>query len=169
MTPIRPAKKDDLERIASIVHDAIRHMNSEGIAQWDEVYPGRSVLEADIAHHQLHVAEYNHQVAGFITLNEEASPEYNDVPWQYPGKALIVHRFTVDPARQGQGLGTALMDYAEEQARERGYDTLRLDAFTKNPPAVALYEKRGYRKAGTVLFRKGLFYCYEKDMRSNLV
>jgi hypothetical protein len=39
---------------------------------------------------------------------------------------------------------------------------IRLDAFTLNPGAIRLYEGRGYRKAGSVRFRKGMFNCYEK-------
>jgi ribosomal protein S18 acetylase RimI-like enzyme len=58
------------------------------------------------------------------------------------------------------------MSFAEETAVTRGYDCIRLDAFTRNPAALALYESRGYRRAGTVHFRKGAFYCYEKAMRA---
>ena len=56
------------------------------------------------------------------------------------------------------------MDFAEEDAATKGYHTIRLDAFTQNPAAVALYERCGYRNAGTVRFRKGIFFCYEKKL-----
>lgn len=46
------------------------------------------------------------------------------------------------------------MDFAERFADENGYEAIRLDAFTGNPGAVALYERRGYRKAGVVRFRR---------------
>lgn len=56
------------------------------------------------------------------------------------------------------------MEFAEEKAEREGYQAIRLDAFTGNPPALALYDHRGYRKAGTVLFRKGWFFCFEKEI-----
>jgi ribosomal protein S18 acetylase RimI-like enzyme len=68
----------------------------------------------------------------------------------------------VDPARQGRGLAGALMTFAEREAAMRGCAVVRLDAFTRNPAATLLYERRGYRRAGTVRFRKGLFSCFEK-------
>jgi ribosomal protein S18 acetylase RimI-like enzyme len=99
-------------------------------------------------------------------LNEHQDPEYSDVAWAHcEGKALIVHRLSVHPDAQGQNVATRLMDFAEHRAIACGYSAIRLDAFTENPAAVLLYEKRGYRRAGTVVFRKGPFYCFEKGLK----
>jgi len=54
------------------------------------------------------------------------------------------------------------MNFAEEYARSSGYSSIRLDAFLQNKAALKLYEKRGYENVGTVVFRKGVFNCYEK-------
>ncbi len=58
------------------------------------------------------------------------------------------------------------MHFVEQYAEVHGYDVIRLDAFTRNPAAVRLYEGRGYRKAGIVSFRKGPFYCFEKRIHN---
>lgn len=41
----------------------------------------------------------------------------------------------------------------------------------RHPAAVRLYESAGYRRAGEVRCRKGVFSCYEKPLsgESNLV
>ena len=57
-----------------------------------------------------------------------------------------------------------LVGFAEERARELGFRTLRLDAFTENPAAVRLYDRLGYRRAGFVRLRKGLFHVFEKAL-----
>jgi ribosomal protein S18 acetylase RimI-like enzyme len=56
------------------------------------------------------------------------------------------------------------MDFAERFARDRGFPCIRLDAYTGNPAALALYRRRGYHCAGQVFFpRRDLpFDCYEK-------
>jgi ribosomal protein S18 acetylase RimI-like enzyme len=81
--------------------------------------------------------------------------------------ALVVHRLCVDPAYQGNGLGSQLMDFAEAHAKQNTYVSIRLDAYAGNPRAVWLYERRGYRKAGQVYFpRRTLpFFCFEKILR----
>ncbi len=137
-------------------------MDEQGIAQWDEVYPSKEILAGDVERKETHVIETDKQVAGFIIINENQSPEYAELEWECPGKALVVHRLTIEPSYQRKGLATYLMDFAEETAANRGYNCIRLDAFTENPAAYLLYLNRGYRKAGIVRFRKGDFYCFEK-------
>ena len=46
---------------------------------------------------------------------------------------------------QGKGVGTALMNFAENLARDRGYKKITMHA-RKN--AIGFYEKLGYRKVG---------------------
>src|SRR5437763_451213 len=47
---------------------------------------------------------------------------------------------------QGKGIGRALMQFAENLARDRGYKKITMHA-RKN--AIGFYEKLGYRKVGT--------------------
>jgi ribosomal protein S18 acetylase RimI-like enzyme len=162
MTSIRPARIEELDSLLRIVKGAIRDMESRGIMQWDDVYPDEATLRKDVEQQHMHVIEVDGQVAGMVCINDIESPEYQAVPWEYPGKVLVVHRLAIDPGHQRKKLASRLMDFAEQQALLRKYQTIRLDAFTKNPASLALYEKRGYRMAGTVVFRKGPFHCYEK-------
>jgi ribosomal protein S18 acetylase RimI-like enzyme len=50
----------------------------------------------------------------------------------------------VSKAAEGQGVGRALMDYAEGWARDRGHKTITLSVFEGNRRAQALYERAGY-------------------------
>ena len=46
---------------------------------------------------------------------------------------------------RGQGLGTELMQLAEQQAMENGFTKLSLVAFKENGGSVRLYERLGYQ------------------------
>jgi ribosomal protein S18 acetylase RimI-like enzyme len=63
-----------------------------------------------------------------------------EVPGSYYvcGVALV-------PEARGQGLGTAFMEIARSEARERELLTLSLLVFEQNVGAVRLYERLGYR------------------------
>ncbi|HBF38124.1 MAG TPA: hypothetical protein DDW50_12470 [Firmicutes bacterium] len=76
----------------------------------------------------------------------------------------VIHRLAVNPEYQKQGIGRQLMDFAEKCALERGYTSIRLDAYSGNHRAVNLYENRGYKKVGQFFYpsREFPFYCYEK-------
>ena len=61
------------------------------------------------------------------------------------GGAAEVKRMWVSPDARGQRLGTRLLAYLEDVAREMGFETVRLDTRgAALPEAVALYEKAGY-------------------------
>ena len=138
----------------------------EGIAQWDAVYPTAATVEQDVARRSLFVLEDAGAggVVGCVTLTPEQDPEYGTVAWALPEPALVVHRLCVEPAMQGRGHAHRIMGFAESHAAARGYASVRLDAYTGNPRAVALYRRRGYREAGQVFFpRRALpFSCFER-------
>jgi len=63
---------------------------------------------------------------------------------------------------QGKGIGRALMNFAENIARDRGYKTLSMHA-RKN--AIGFYEKMGYRVAGEEFTEVTIpHYVMEKDL-----
>ena len=53
----------------------------------------------------------------------------------------------IDPARRGQGLGTQLLTEMFERAGPE--EPYTLEVRTSNAPAIALYERFGFRGAGT--------------------
>ncbi len=62
-----------------------------------------------------------------------------------PGKdGMLLDNIAVDPARQGSGIGRALLQFAENSARGAGFCSIRLytnEAMTEN---IALYRRIGY-------------------------
>ena len=55
-----------------------------------------------------------------------------------------IKRMYVRPAARGQGVSRLLLAALEDAARERGFDTLRLETGTEQPEAMALYAGAGY-------------------------
>jgi GNAT superfamily N-acetyltransferase len=138
-----------------------------GILQWDDLYPTREIVAADIAGGRLYVLTSAGRPQAVVTVDATQDDEYATVPWTSAEPALVVHRLCVDPAAQGHGLGRLLMEHVEAHAAHHRFASIRLDAYSGNPPALALYRRRGYREAGQLFFpRRALpFYCFERDVR----
>ena len=66
----------------------------------------------------------------------------------YPAGAYIVHELHVDPAYRNRGIGGALLDYAEAEARRLGHARMALSTTSSNP-ARHLYERHGFRVVET--------------------
>lgn len=59
---------------------------------------------------------------------------------------LLVENVAVDPARQGEGIGRALLAHAEAAAREKGISLLRLYTNAAMSENLALYSHLGWRQ-----------------------
>ena len=77
--------------------------------------------------------------AGFIHLQTQID-YFNGEDHGY------ISDLAVDKSFEGQGVGRALMNIANEWARERGYQLLTLYVFASNTRAQQLYEKNGFQQ-----------------------
>jgi ribosomal protein S18 acetylase RimI-like enzyme len=74
---------------------------------------------------------------------------------KFPETHLYVDSIAVDPAFQGRGMGTMLLDAVTQEARRRGKRALWLYCVERNTRARALYERYGFR----FLKRDDLWWC----------
>ena len=81
------------------------------------------------------VAEEGKETVGFLIANRH--------PTMLLGRVITLD---VVEAWRRRGVGTALMDAAEEWARKRGFISLSLETAENNLTAQAFYERRGYVK-----------------------
>ena len=154
---------DDLEDICRMIDAAKELMATQGINQWDEVYPTCEDFEEDIKKKTLYLALKDNQLAAIYVISEECDDEYLKCEWENK-KPCIIHRFCVSPSFQHNGIGNVVLRHIEKQLIEAGYDSVRLDVFTQNPYALRLYEKNGYVKRGFADWRKGRFLLMEKKL-----
>jgi ribosomal protein S18 acetylase RimI-like enzyme len=84
-----------------------------------------------------------------------------------PGRSAHVCRVIVDPERRRQGLGTAVMGQLRRVAFEDlGVTRLTLNVYEWNAPAIASYEKLGFRTRalhGTEAERDWAYYSMELE------
>jgi GNAT superfamily N-acetyltransferase len=65
--------------------------------------------------------------------------------WYERGDVAFFSQFCVEPELRRQGIGSYLLEYAENRAREIGAGELALDTAEPAKHLIAYYEKRGYR------------------------
>ena len=132
LTHLRPARLDDCADIHSAhefsVRYACEHYYDDNILQaWLERLSMDSYTEA-IAHRTVWVIEYKNHIQGFFQLNLPRAEL----------DALYVHPFV-----HRQGLGTAMLQKAEQIAFNSSLGLLKLYASLNS---VRFYEINGYKK-----------------------
>lgn len=163
---IKTGKPEEIDTIIALTKSCGKHLRDNGIDQWDENYPDRESIQRDLETETLFTYRIADEIVGIVVLNEMQDEEYAEINWSTAesDKNLVVHRLAVSPNHQGKGIARALMDFAENYAREMGYDAIRLDTFSQNPRNQRFYMNRGYTDLGPVYLKykkEHPYFCYE--------
>jgi ribosomal protein S18 acetylase RimI-like enzyme len=145
---IRPARVQDLASIQNCARRAYaQYIDRIG----REPPPMVADFAARIVRGTIHVVDEDGRVCGFIVL--------------YPrDDHLHVENLAIDPQYQGQGLGRALLDFAEAQARSHRLHAIELYTNEQMTENLEFYPRLGYVETGRrvedgfsrVYFRKEL-------------
>ncbi len=150
------ASAGDVDAVFALYQACTAAMLARGVPQWDAGYPSRATAAEAAARGELYLLVEAQGArgapVGSVILNDLPAPEYAPVHWQGAEPALIIHTLVIDPRAQGGGLGRAAMEACEAFARQRGFASVRLDAFPGNPAAIALYQRLDYQLRGHVHF-----------------
>jgi GNAT superfamily N-acetyltransferase len=124
----RPAAAPDASKVAELVDAAYGHY-VERIG----VLPGPMTDDYAevIGTHRVTVAEQHGAVVGVIVL-------------AVADEGFLVDNVAVHPRHRGTGLGRALLEFAEAEARRAGFDSIYLYTHEKMTENLALYAKIGY-------------------------
>jgi ribosomal protein S18 acetylase RimI-like enzyme len=162
---IRKANSSDLNTLLEITRSCAKLMESKGIFQWNDSYPSFSAFENDVTNNWLYVNIKEEEIIGCICISNFMDEEYQSVKWLTDNNNNIyIHRLAINPTHQKMGYAQEMMSFAEGFARKNNYDSIRLDTFSKNVRNQHFYQKRDYKKLGSIFFpnqSKDPFYCYE--------
>ncbi|MBN4071215.1 GNAT family N-acetyltransferase [Crocinitomix catalasitica] len=164
---IVPATKDEINTIFELLRACGQHMIDNGLFQWNEEYPTLQHVEEDFTKGTIHCYKIAGEIAAVISMDDHQSAEYKTIVWKYiKDRVFVVHRLAVLPKFQNRGIAGILMDFAEEYARSKSYESIRLDAYSANETALNIYRKRGYSYRGDIYFalRDLPFFCFEKKL-----
>lgn len=154
---------DDIKDITNLISDAIEEMELHKIFQWDEIYPTEEDFIEDIRKGNLFVVKEDGKLVAIYVISDESDEAYKSANWKYEDEtSYILHRFCVSRDFQNMGYGKKILLNIENQIRDMGYKSIRLDVFTNNPYAQKLYRHNGYEVRGFADWRKGRFDLMEK-------
>ena len=125
---LRPATEADAPRLSELVHAAYGHY----VERLGE--PPRPMTDdyAEVVRtSRVTVAERGGEIVGLIVLATTT-------------EGFVIDNVGVDPSHQGSGVGRALLEHAESEARQAGYDSVFLYTHEKMIENLALYTRIGY-------------------------
>ncbi len=157
----------DIDNIFKIYKNAKIVLDNRKIFQWTNNYPSLNIIENDLKKDCLFVLKNADKIIGSICINEEHELEYEKINWKFnTSRILVIHRLVIEPNHQSRGYATILMNFAENYAKEKSYNSIRLDAYSRNHQVIEFYKKRKYIVRGEIFFkeREHPFYAMEKEI-----
>lgn len=134
----------DAARVFELREAAARWMQRRGIEQWDPGEVSLKRLVTEVSRGEWFVVRESFQVIAAVRLLEEDEELWG--PQQVPARYL--HGLMIDRARAGQGLGLAVLAWAEAQTRASGREVLRLDSVVSNVALRGYYNRAGFTEVG---------------------
>jgi ribosomal protein S18 acetylase RimI-like enzyme len=125
------AKPEDAATLTAIAHAAKRHWGypESWIAAWRDILTMRPEF---VAANPAYYAVESERLIGFYVLTTESDGIHLDHLW-------------ILPAAMRRGIGRALFRHAAEQAQNRGFDSIKIEA---DPNAEGFYRRMGAKRVG---------------------
>lgn len=139
---VRQAVAGDAAAIEDMLIEAARWVDALGVVMWEEGELDSQRIAGEVAAGQFFVAEVGGELAGAVRFQFEDQLFWPDLE---DADSAFVHRLVVRRAFKGQGVSTALLDWAASHARTLGKRFLRLDCDAARPKVRAVYERYGFR------------------------
>ena len=124
----RPATGADAPKVTALVNAAYGHY-VERIGMLPR--PMTDDYAEVIANRRVTVAESYGNIVGVIVLTVD-------------DEGFLIDNVAVEPSHRGEGLGRALLEFAEAEARRTGFDSIHLYTHEKMTENLALYSRIGY-------------------------
>lgn len=157
---LRGARPEDAAALARLGRDSFCHAfeylyRKEDLDSFLQQAYSVETVAAEIADpaitHQLAEDQPGSGLTAYIKVRQPSPySEYSDA-----ANPLSLGQLYTDPARTGEGLGAALMDWCLALARERGCDAIQLSVWSENFGAQRFYHRYGFRKIADIGFWVG--------------
>ena len=125
---LRSANVADVPKVSALVDAAYGHY-VERLGMLPR--PMTEDYSEVIANRRVTVAESHGTIVGLIVLAVD-------------DEGFLIDNVAVDPSYRGKGLGRALLEFAEAEARRAGFDSIYLYTHEKMTENVAIYSRIGY-------------------------
>jgi len=159
---------DRVKEVHEVIRKCSQHLRSRSDLgnYWNPPYP-LELMAKDAAEKDVCAVRHGNRTVATFTLDTKPPTWFErraySHMWESPEKkAMYLGRLAVLPELQGSGIGSWCLARIEELAKQAGCVAIRLDAYERYTELLEFYEKRGYRRRGTISWRDMKCVCFEK-------
>ena len=149
------AKPLDIVEAVFILEKAIQNFINSNLQHWISFLPNRQILSDNIDNKELYLAKDKGVSKGFMVLKNDMPEDYADVKWKNTSdKSLSVYYLVAHPDWMQTDIFNQLLTFAENYAKENGFTSIKVDAFSDNESKMNALGDEGFENIGE--FQKAL-------------
>ncbi len=162
------AGQEQTDEIAALIEEAKVFLKECGVDQWQDGYPGREDIAADIRARKGYVLMDGGKAAGYCCADFGGEPAYETLKgsWLDAEPYVVIHRMAVGNAYKGQGLAKRLFAEVEGLAASRGVRSIRVDTDEGNAVMRHIIDSLGFTYCGTIWFADSVKIAFQKLCRN---
>ena len=160
LTTLRPAGPTDAEALSKLATDSFvaafgRLYRPEDLAAFLAEYrtPGKFLAHLGDPPSLIQVAEVDGELAAYCLIVRGHS--FEERPEPRPERPVFISQLYCAPHHTGHGLGAALIEWANAEARAWNADAVQLSVFSENLGAQKFYRRYGFAHVADVDFWVG--------------
>jgi ribosomal protein S18 acetylase RimI-like enzyme len=146
---IRQATLDDVAAITALTDAAYRKYIPRIGRKPQPMTADYALL---LKQHPIWLVEIEQHLAGVLVVQHETD-------------SLLIYSVAINPADQNRGFGRVLLGWAEHQAQQANYRSLRLYTNALMTENIALYTRLGYREMKREAYEGGEIVHMSKQLR----
>lgn len=155
---LRKSKESDVPELRVLINSAYKELSDKGL-NYTATYQDEAKTQERLSKGQGFVlTNFQGKIIATILMSEEN--------YFTQKKTAYLGQFAVLPTLKKQGLGSLLLDFCEQLAKEQNYEAIQLDTAIPADHLVKMYLKRGYKIVGEIQWegKTYLSYMFEKKL-----
>lgn len=164
----RQGLADEAEEIWQILQDGRAYLATQGVDQWQRIYPTLSDIQRDITlglnwvltarFYDQHAETVREVIVGTLVLLFDEEPTYTSLregSWLQDGPYATLHRVVIRDQYRGKKLAKKLFFESYRVAIRQGVQYIRVDTHVDNQPMRSLIEQEGFTYCGKITVAGG--------------
>ena len=153
-----------------IIAQAQNYLAQLKIDQWQDGYPPKSQIITDIQNKESYVALNDlGEIMATTMFTTKPETTYNSIDgkWVTPHHSVygVIHRLAVNNEFRSQGVAKNIFKHFEQQLKEQGIKSMRVDTHMDNKGMQRLLKKLGYSYCGVIVLIGGAKrLAFEKEV-----
>lgn len=151
------ADKTHILEIMNIINGAKRHLNEQGIDQWQNSYPNIERITLDISQKKGCILIDDDQILAYFITEFNGDSDYENIigSWDTDKNSVVLHRVAMSTKYRGKGLSKYIFDEVTKLCIEKNIHGIRIDTHEDNKKMIHVLEKNGFTYCGIVYYTDG--------------